>query len=118
MALPTLAGEIEELLLLVGRTEKKTPKKLFVLQRGAKSQCAQCLQAGRDTRGLLLFWVARVDEQGRRGIDHQQHPGEGRARHECMHRQRQPARQGGAVGLPQQSIDRDLLGSGVVGNQS
>ena len=95
MALPTLAGEMEELLLLVGRTEKKTPKKLFVLQRGAESQCDQCQQAGRDTRGQFLFWVARVDEQGRRGPDHQQHPGEGRAGHECMHRQ--PARQGGAV---------------------
>ena len=59
MALPTLAGEIEEL-LLVGRTEKKTPKKLFVLQRGAESQCDQCQQAGRDTSGQFLFWDARV----------------------------------------------------------
>ena len=71
MALPTLPGDWEEL-LLVRRTEKKTSKKQLFLQRGAKSQCAQCLQAGRDTRGLLLFWVARVDEQGRRGPNHQQ----------------------------------------------
>ena len=84
MALPTLAGEIEEL-LLVGRTEKKTPKKLLVLQRGAESRCDQCQQDGRDTHGLLLLWVARVDEQGRRGPDHHQHHREGRAGHECMH---------------------------------
>ena len=94
MALPTLPGDWKEL-QLVRKTEKKTSKKQLVLQRGAESQCDQCQQAGRDTRGQFLFWVARVDEQDRRGPDHQQHPGEGRAGHECMHRQ--PARQGGAV---------------------
>ena len=94
LALPTLPGEREELLLVM-RTEKKTPKKQLALQRGAESLCDQCLQAGKNTHGL--FWVARVDEQGRRGPNHQQHPGEVRAGHECMHRQRQPARQGGVL---------------------
>ena len=40
MALPTLPGEMEELLLVM-RTEKKTPKKQLVLQRGAESPCDQ-----------------------------------------------------------------------------
>ena len=71
MPLPTLHGEIEELLLEDG--DKNHKKQL------AESQSDQCQQACRDTRGLLLFLVAGVDEQGRIGPNQQQHIGEGRA---------------------------------------
>ena len=71
MALPPLRGEIEEVLL---EDRDKDHKKQL-----AECQSDQCQQICRDTRGLLLFLVAGVDEQGRRGPNHQHHTGDGRA---------------------------------------